>query len=339
MPTATTHLASTPTESPSGSMDTALATLQKVDNYPLYLMHIVGHKTDSIQSWSPEGREVDQVYSIEFPTTLSSQSCMDWSCSLFATLGNNANHLYGRNFDWEYSPAVLLITQPEDAYASVSMVDLSYIGFRSDQLGSLDQLPIEERLPLLEAVNLPFDGMNEKGLVVGMAAVPPGDMVADPAKPTLDSLGIIRQLLDRAANIAEALEMFKSNNIDWGSGPPLHYLVADQSGKAVLIEFSDGQIVVIANKNPYHLATNFLVSQSGTNPKGQCPRYDAIFDSLDQKRGVLSLSQALDLLESVSQSSTQWSVVYDFSLLRINIVMGRAFHFVHTFSFGEVMAR
>ena len=35
---------------------------------------------------------------------------------------------YGRNFDWEFSPALLLFTDPPDGYASVSMVDLTFLG-------------------------------------------------------------------------------------------------------------------------------------------------------------------------------------------------------------------
>ena len=35
--------------------------------------------------------------------------------------------VYGRNFDWQYSPALLLFTNPPDGYASVSMVDIEYL--------------------------------------------------------------------------------------------------------------------------------------------------------------------------------------------------------------------
>jgi len=33
-----------------------------------------------------------------------------WACSLFAGLGDVEQRLYGRNFDWDHSPAVLLFT-------------------------------------------------------------------------------------------------------------------------------------------------------------------------------------------------------------------------------------
>jgi hypothetical protein len=37
--------------------------------------------------------------------------------------------LFGRNFDYYYSPALLLFTRPPAGYASVSMVDLAVVGF------------------------------------------------------------------------------------------------------------------------------------------------------------------------------------------------------------------
>ena len=41
------------------------------------------------------------------------------------------DRLFGRNFDWRYSPALLLFTDRPAAggYASVSMVDIAYLGF------------------------------------------------------------------------------------------------------------------------------------------------------------------------------------------------------------------
>ena len=53
----------------------------------------------------------------------------NWTCSLFAALGDDQEFKFGRNFDWEYSPGLLLFTNPLDGYASVSMVDIAYLGF------------------------------------------------------------------------------------------------------------------------------------------------------------------------------------------------------------------
>jgi penicillin V acylase-like amidase (Ntn superfamily) len=77
------------------------------------------------------------------------------------------------------------------------------------------------------------------GLAVGMMAVDEADSGADPAKATLGELEVIRLLLDRAANVGEALDLLESVNIDFSGGPPLHYFIADASGKSAVVEFVD----------------------------------------------------------------------------------------------------
>ena len=154
-----------------------------------------------------------------------------WACSLFAALGDPGNRLYGRNFDWRYSPALLLFTDRPAAggYASVSLVDIAYFGF-DDGTIDLAALPLAERRALLDAPGWPFDGMNEAGVAVGMAAVPTADERSDRDKPAIGSLGVMREVLDHAGSVDEAVAIFSSYNIDWEGGPPLHYLVADRTG-------------------------------------------------------------------------------------------------------------
>jgi hypothetical protein len=248
---------------------------------------------------------------------------------LFAAFGDPENMVYGRNFDWEYSPAVLLFTAPPDGYASVSMVDITYLGLAGSQLGNLTDLPLSERKALLAAPYLPFDGMNERGLAVAMAAVPPGQVRTDPQKETVGSLGIIRKMLDEASDVAEAVSILQRYNIDFQGGPPLHYLLADASGQAVLVEYYQGQMHLIPNEMPWHQATNFLRS-AVDNPAGECWRYDRISQELERSEGRLSAEKAIELLQSVSQEGTQWSIVYDLDGSQVHVVMGRAYDRVHT---------
>jgi hypothetical protein len=320
-PTSTPTAVPTPTSRADGLSEEEAATLsslEQVDDYPLYTMRYYG--------------AYDQRASSAETTSLPA-----WACSLFAALGD-ADHafskLYGRNFDWEYSPAVLLFTDPPDGYASVSMVDIAYFGFGEAKAGNLTDLPLIERQALLYTPFWPFDGMNERGLAVGMAAVPPGDMRPDPDKETMGSLGVIREMLDHASNAEEALTILQSYNIDFEGGPPLHYLIADSSGRALLVEFYEGEIVVIPNETPWHQATNFLRASAGESAEGECWRYDKISQRLTEAEGQLTVQDAMDLLSDVSQGVTQWSVVYGMSSGDVNVVMGREYGNVHTFRLG-----
>ena len=103
-----------------GLTDAQVATLdslEKVDDYPLYTMRFQG--------------AYDQ-----YRNRAGTSAKPEWACSLFAAMGNAEDMIYGRNFDWQYSPALLLFTDPPDGYASVSMVDIGYL-VEAEQVKSL----------------------------------------------------------------------------------------------------------------------------------------------------------------------------------------------------------
>jgi len=300
-----------------------LSSLKKVDVYPLYTMRYYGAYSQSSSS------KDNPLYATNLPKSDLNPFSSPWACSLFTSLASTDNMLYGRNFDWEYSPALLLFTDPPDGYGSVSMVDIAYLGFGGDRATTLLDLPLDERRSLLNAPFWPFDGMNERGLVVGMAAVPESEMPYDQDKESIGSLGVIRQMLDHAANVDEAVAILQSYNVDMGGGPPIHYLIADSSGRAVLVEFYEGEMVVISNETDYHLATNFLRASVGESAAGQCQRYDELSQRLAETEGRMTARDGMNLLEEVSQGGTQWSVVYEIGSGNVNVVMGREYDDAH----------
>jgi putative intracellular protease/amidase len=303
----------TPADSFSEQERATLNSLEKVADFPLYTMHYYG-STAATSAGTPLAQAT-------LPRT--------WACLLFAALGG-ADKFYGRNFDWVDSPALLLFNHPTNGYASVSMVDLAYLEF-GDKVDQLTELPLVERRALLEAPALPFDGMNERGLVVGMAAVPDGNVPPDPNKETIDSLQAIRKMLDQAATVDEAVAIMQRYNIEWGNGPALHYLIADRSGRAALVEFYQGELRVIPTDKPWHLATNFLRSAVAGNATGQCPRYDKIDQRLSTTEGKLTAQAAMSLLGDVSQGNTQWSIVYGLSTGAVTVTLGRQYDQIYTF--------
>ena len=326
-----------------------LGSLEQVDDYPLYTMHYHGVYNQGASS--AEGVEWLVSADMLDPDLAALPPTSTWACSLFAALGDADNMLYGRNFDWEYSPAIFLFTDPPGGYASVSMVDIAYLGFEGTKAGTLTDLSLIERRALLNAPFMPFDGMNEHGLVVGMAAVPPGEMRPDPDKETIGSLMVIRNMLDHASNVDEAVALLQSYNIDIQGGPPLHYLIADPSGRSALVEFYRGEMIVIPNETSWHLATNFLRASAGesaegpvlskvegpvlSKAEGRCWRYDRISQRLTEARGQLTTQDAIDLLAEVSQEGTQWSIVYGMSTGDINVTMGQQYDNVHILHLSE----
>jgi hypothetical protein len=323
----------TPTASPTGGAEglsadeqATLNSLEKVDDYPLYTMRYYGPYDEATTIDSGGWMAATAV-----PGASSTANQAAWACSLFVALGDAGSLVYGRNFDWQFSPAVLLFTDPRDGYASVSMVNIAFLGFDEDTAGAVTDLPLAERDALLEAPFLPIDGMNERGLAVGMAAVPPGQPPPDPSKGTIGSLGVIREMLDHAGTVDEAAAILQSYNIDMEGGPDIHYLIADPSGRSILIEFYGGKTVIIPSETPWHLATNFLRASVSEPADAGCWRYDMIGRRLAEVQGRLAMQDALNLLSEVSVAGTQWSVAYQMSTLAVSVVMDRQYGSPHTF--------
>jgi choloylglycine hydrolase len=167
--------------------------------------------------------------------------------------------------------------------------------------------------------------------------VPSADERRDPGKPAIGSLRVIRAILDSAGSVDEAIAVLKRYNIAWEGGPPLHYLVADRAGRAALVEFYGGQIVVLPDAAPWHAATNFTRSAIAGDAAGQCPRYDTLVRRLTETDGTLDSRAALGLLQAVAQTEapTQWSVVYGMSTDQVDVVVGRSYGWVYTFRIGQ----
>ena len=293
-----------------------LNSLEQVDNYPLYTMHYIG-------SYAEQARSYRTVAPPNVFLPSAQGICQaNWGCSLFAALGDKEDRLFGRNFDWQFSPALLLFTDPPDGYASVSIVDIEYLGFTGDRSKKLADLPLAERRNLLDAPFIPFDGMNEKGLAIGMAAVPAEAMPYDPQKEAIGELGVIREILDHAATVDEAIDVLGNYNIDM-SEVPIHYFIASASGASAVVEFYRGEMVVFPNEAPWQVATNFLLAFTNGHEQGQCWRYDLISQRLKGLEGKASSDDAIGLLEDVSQENTQWSIVYHMTSGDLNIIMGR----------------
>jgi hypothetical protein len=251
-----------------------------------------------------------------------------FACSCFAALGDPQERIFGRNFDWYDHPALVLFTDPSDGYASISMVDIYYLGYD----GSKN--PIKEPQDLLQAPFLPFDGMNEKGLAVGMMAVPHAEGGNNPDKTTIDELHLIRVLLDQAEDVTGALELMDDYNIDFGS-VPVHYLIADAAGNSVVVEYLDGKPVALRNEHPWQVSTNFIISEE--NPQGadsSCWRYNRLFEDLQEKEGKINGQQGMDLLKSVAQDgeyATRWSWIFDLGQRTAQLAFG--WDYQHPFEF------
>ncbi|SCL33259.1 Linear amide C-N hydrolases, choloylglycine hydrolase family [Micromonospora rhizosphaerae] len=276
--------AGTPTASrqDAGQVERTLASLRKVDDLPLYELTYVGDYDPTVG-------------------TSATAEASPFGCSLFAALGDRGRPLFARNFDWDPNPALVLRTDPPDGYASVSLVDISYLGVGPDPAG-------DRRL--LNAPLLPFDGMNERGLAVGLAADDRATARPVPGRPTVGSVRILRLVLDNAATVDEAIAVFERYNLDFDGGPPLHYLLADATGASAVVELVDGTMRVQRGRGDWQALTNVPVVGVPEPELRQDHRYGVIAAALDKAGGVVDAPAALSVLDAVRQPHTRWSVTY-----------------------------
>lgn len=301
-----------------------LGSFKKADDFPLYTMRYYGnYGMKDLQT----GRGLNCLEQWGIKKLLPQSN--NPQCACFAAMSPQANAVFGRNFDWDTNAALLLFTDPTDGYASVSMVDITYFGFNKHTKPGL-----LNKFALLFAPQVPFDGMNEYGLAVGIMAIPQSNGGNDPQKKSLGLMQLIRQMLDHAKNVDEAIALAQKYNIVFTYSPTNHIMVSDAAGNSAIIEYLDGTPAITRNTQPFQVATNFIISGlDADRALKSCRRYKTAWQTLEQAQGQLAPQQAMTLLNNISQNDfTVWSVVYGQSTGKIQLAMGRNYDKVYDFS-------
>ena len=254
----------------------------------------------------------------------------DYGCSTVCVKDKEGNVYFGRNFDWEKGRAMIVHTVPEDGYESLSTCDLDFLGFGDDYQpdGSMP-----ERIQTLAAIYVPLDGMNEKGLVIAdLMAGDDEETHQKTDKPDLTTTTAIRLLLDRAANVDEAVELLKQYDMNSSIGAAHHFAIADKSGKSVVVEYVNGEMLVTET----NIVTNHYLAdcpKKGVGSEQSHQRFDRLSrfgpDFVLGKSGDgqyrwgpgFPFQEVRALLASVAQSQyprtdgdndvTLWSIYYE----------------------------
>lgn len=237
-----------------------------------------------------------------------------FNCSLFTVFGNANNYLMGRSFD---NPAgwvcLTMITKlnPRDGFASIAPVRLRDIGFGPGT--DFDAMTFSAKLRLIDAAYYPPDGVNEPGLIMGLANVTPMPYYLDPTKENIQCQLWVRKVLDQCRTVEEAVALTKRYNISGGGEDVLdvHAIVADASGRSVILDPAEGEMKIIPSVGNFQVMTNSPVYQVPLDTqKQQCTRFHTIYERLELQNGIMNSDEALDLLQEVGNQWTEWSAVY-----------------------------
>lgn len=249
-----------------------------------------------------------------------------FACSTFL-LSKNGRHVFGRNYDWVSGNGMVIVNARGVAKNSFMPADGKSISWVSGY-GSITFNQFGKEFP--------HGGINERGLVVELMWLSETVYPEEDDRASMNELQWIQYQLDNCANIAEVIATDKKIRIS-RAGAPLHYLVADASGKAATIEFIDGKMVVhqgtdltypVLTNTPYKDAlkqANPSKDVKGTFQDNSLERFSTACKMVKQYQ-VNDIKEepvdyAFNILNKVSQKDfTKWSIVYDITNKQVHFI-------------------
>ena len=280
-----------------------------------------------------------------------------FGCSTIAVKSPEGEALFGRNFDWEKSDAMVVISNPNippnvgegENYASISTVNMDFI--QTEMSGSgLARLfppnagegdfPLSDNIRTMLALYAPLDGMNENGFAVSVNMIQDSAIInQDTDKPDITTTTAIRLLLNKAADVDEALVLLRQYDMHSSMGMMVHFALADKSGRSVVVEYINSESpphVRSAESNEMVVTetpavTNFYLSpgeKEGIGSTQSHTRYEILMNQLTEQK-TMGTEEVRDALDSVSKDnfgaavspphtgsadnfeSTEWSIVFN----------------------------
>ena len=211
--------------------------------------------------------------------------------------------LFARNFDFKPKGQniVLIRTEPDDGYKSISTSSFAFLGYGDDwhPIAGMDGFAA------LATVYIPLDGMNEKGVCVADLIEIDGDTTTfDTPKPDLTIVGAIRLVLDYAASVDEATALLAKYDVHPSIGSAHHLAIADEN-RSVVVEWKGGEI----HATDTAVVTNHCLweNRDSSHTEESRQRLAKLADRRPQ-----SQADALSSLQEASYKDwTLWSVIYD----------------------------
>jgi len=216
------------------------------------------------------------------------------ACSVFA-VSNGSYVLFGRNYDFYYrlkEHTESYLTRPLNGYCSVGNSDI-FVGRE--------------------------DGVNEKGLAIGMTGVMPKEV-----KPGVNFVLLVRRILDKCDNVKDATKLLTS--VDHVTAN--NYLVADREGNMAVVEACPHRARVrepeenakfIVCTNQFMHSDMREMENVKERPPDSPKRYANIYEKLQQLKGKVTVRDAWRILSDHNglvcshleeiQMGTLWSII------------------------------
>jgi hypothetical protein len=232
-------------------------------------------------------------------------------CSTVCLRTPRGHVLFGRNLDYSHDACLIVRVHRGGELSTISVLDLHYLNLDRDDL---EQTSLLQRVPLLFAPYYLQDGMNTHGVAVADMSLEGSKPPFDGTRPNILHSTAMRLILDDAKNVDEAVAIFKRYNI-YFVAEACHFMIADASGKSVVVEFIDGDMKLTPARESWQVCTNDQIYEASEEQCDErCQRYRTASNALAKTSATTDLDGVMRVMESVSKKNwTMWSSVYDLS--------------------------
>ncbi|MCB2208443.1 MAG: linear amide C-N hydrolase [Bacteroidetes bacterium] len=227
-----------------------------------------------------------------------------------------------KNFDWEIDNGYLILNPRGEK--KVTFNKSSKKKSWTTKYGSITFNQFGKEFPL--------GGMNETGLVVEelSALLPVVNDLETHIK--INEFQWVQYQLDMCSSVNDViahLDQFSMSTLLF----PLHYIISDKWGNVAIIELSDIGFKFYTNEDlPFKVLSNNTYAESLkyiknfqgfggdmpiVNRKESCERFVKAADMLSKNDRQPNTDEMFLMLDTLKQSDTRWSIVYDITNLKI----------------------
>lgn len=260
----------------------------------------------------------------------------DFGCTTFNSFTQAGEHIFARNFDYKEAPCIVVWTAPKNGYKSVGITSADVLLCDNN----IDKRPGRQKR-LLAAPFACMDGVNEKGLSIAVVKLNVESTKQETGKIPVITTVMIRAVLDKCADVEEAIEMFSKYDMHDSLKVAYHYQLTDASGKSAIIEYIDNKMVVYRADRERQYLVNFYHSPGVAVRTGSgYTREKWLIDEFSQTGLVMNEDRALKILERCHlcykhkkgyMVQSLWSAVYNCSKQTLSVCVGMDYSKKYTF--------
>jgi choloylglycine hydrolase len=245
--------------------------------------------------------------------------------------------LLGRNLDRRDIPVLAKFAAP-GKYASFAFSPSIEVHLR-DVLDVAQPTETQKNNFLFALPFYPTDGINEKGLAIGIAGAPLRRVKRSDIRQPMFVLLFIRRVLDNCQNVEEVARFAETVDLYDRALDTIshHFLVMDAGGNWLVIDYPDGSLRLTRGQGEPLVRTNHFVEggPSSADTRTSFSRYDKLYEALNSGKSLASDYEAMALLKRVCDN-TAWSVVYESRARRGLLAVRENYRTQYRFGFPQV---